>query len=71
MADWISVKERLPEIDVDVLLFFAEYGTMAIGSMLYDDGENWTCNTGGEWYTDSECAPDFWMPLPPNPKEWM
>lgn len=46
------MKDRLPEIDVDVLLFFASYGTMAVGSMLYDDGEHWTCNTGGDWYTD-------------------
>lgn len=65
MCEWISVKDRLPEADVDVLMLFSKYGQMAVGSMVYpDDTEHWTCNTGGEWYTDSACAPDFWMPLP-------
>lgn len=68
--EWISVKDRPPEADVDVLLLFSKCGLMAVGSMVYpDDMEHWTCNTGGEWYTDSECVPDFWMTLPPPPEE--
>lgn len=69
-TEWISVKNRLPEMDVDVLMLFSEYGQMAVGSILYqDDAEHWTCNIGGQYYTDSTCAPDFWMPLPEPPKE--
>lgn len=48
--EWISVKDKLPEVDVDVLMLFSKYGQMAVGSMIYpDDTERWTCNTGGEW----------------------
>lgn len=64
------MKDRLPELDVDVLMFFLSTGQMAVGSMFYtDDMEHWTCNTGMRWYTYIDCAPDFWMPLPPLPKE--
>lgn len=68
--EWVGVKDSLPEPDVDVLMFFAKSGLMAVGSMVYpDDTEHWTCNTGGEWYTDSACCPDFWAPLPKPPKQ--
>lgn len=77
MSEWISVKERLPEVDVPVLV--CEGGEVTtIARYCVDncrpDGHPtvmiWhvvdNC-TGYECESDS-CNPDYWMPLPEPPK---
>lgn len=67
---WISVKDRLPEIKQDVLMCF-DSGNMAVG-FWYDGDEDitfWCANTDDGWYTDCDCMPLYWMPLPELPKE--
>lgn len=66
---WISVKDRLPEIKQDVLMCF-DSGNMAVG-FWYDGDEDitfWCANTDDGWYTDCDCMPLYWMPLPDAPK---
>lgn len=68
MSEWISVKDRLPEPDKDVLLFFG-YGqcSMAVGGK-YELDDGWYSITDGEYYTDCDTPPLYWMPLPTPPK---
>ncbi|PWM23660.1 MAG: hypothetical protein DBX40_07575 [Clostridiales bacterium] len=63
---WISVKDRLPEIDEDVLMFFGT-GIMAVGFRL--DDAAWCAYSDGEYYSDCYTHPTHWMPLPEPPKE--
>ncbi|MBO5715050.1 MAG: DUF551 domain-containing protein [Clostridia bacterium] len=64
MAEWISVKDRLPEIDTHVLVYDEHmWWDYAIAKLDKD----------GCWM-DEECCilcPSHWMPLPEPPKgEW-
>lgn len=66
---WISVKERLPELKESVLLYFNE-GNMAVGYWFEKD-ENftfWSAWTDNGWFSDCDCEPLYWMPLPEPPK---
>lgn len=73
--EWISVGERLPELDQDVLVY--AYGNSYNGSdykgifisnltRYYDDKDN-----GIEWVYNMTCGETVthWMPLPELPKE--
>lgn len=67
---WISVNERLPECKQDVLMYF-DTGNMAVG-WWYDRDEVitfWSAYSDDGWYTDCDCEPLYWMPLPEPPKE--
>lgn len=71
---WISVKDRLPEKEVDVLIIMQKWGTdvphIYMGSLQYDNA----------WYTTNEFHDSrhddgsnyeyitYWMPLPEPPK---
>ena len=68
--EWVIVGERLPEKKQDVLMLFGA-GNMAVG-WLYDIDEHttsWCAYTDDGFYTDCDCAPTHWMPLPKPPKE--
>lgn len=68
--EWVSVGERLPEKKQDVLMLFGA-GNMAVG-WLYDIDEHttfWCAYTDDGFYTDCDCVPTHWMPLPESPKE--
>ncbi|MBR5874526.1 MAG: DUF551 domain-containing protein [Oscillospiraceae bacterium] len=63
MAEWISVKDRLPEDDADYLVWVADACTVE-RAMYYGDGE---------WLTEDlenlTRLVTHWMPLPEPPKE--
>jgi hypothetical protein len=65
MAEWISVKERMPKEDEVVLVF----GGRSIYTAYY--GENRYGGIG--WHKLNSkyhnCNPTHWMPLPEPPKE--
>ena len=60
MAEWISVKERLPELHTPVATR-DEFGYYNIAYLMY----------GNEFHVDGEYDPDirWWTPLPEPPKE--
>lgn len=67
--EWVIVGERLPEKKQDVLMLFGA-GNMAVG-WLDDIDEHttfWCAYTDDGFYTDCDCAPTHWMPLPKPPK---
>lgn len=69
MSEWISVNERMPEPDKDVLLCFGLGDfRMAVGGK-YELDEGWYSITDAEYYTDCDTTPTHWMPLPEPPKE--
>lgn len=70
MPEWISVKERLPEIGKNVLVCFGN-GDMAV-AFLFDTDEDltlWRAVTDEGWTCDCDAEPTNWMPLPEPPKE--
>ena len=70
MSEGISVEERLPEKKQDVLMAF-ETGNMAVG-WWHDADEHitfWCAYTDDGFYTDCDCIPTHWMPLPESQKE--
>ena len=64
---WISVKERLPELNVDVLIyvnFTVHSVTFKHCSVALFDG---TCWDDDGWYSRNSVT--YWMPLPKPPEE--
>ena len=65
-GEWISVKDRLPPEDLDVLIWFKR--SAAVGAFINGD---WCVNSGDEWVTgvnEDEVQPTYWMPLQEPPK---
>ena len=64
---WISVSDRLPPLQDDVLMLFD--GNMAVGFCNEDDWcQYWYARTGNGEYVNCDLAPSHWMPLPKRPK---
>lgn len=66
--EWVSVEERLPEKKQDVLMLF-DTGNMSVG-WWHDADEHitfWCAYTDDGFYTDCDCIPTHWMPLPSPP----
>ena len=67
--EWISVKDRLPECEQDVLMYF-DTGNMAVG--FWHDGDEtitfWCAYSDDGWYTDCDCEPLYWMEIPEPPE---
>ena len=70
-SKWIPVTERLPEIDADVLMYFADDDNMTAGFLVdvEEDTSMWSAYSDGGYYTDCDYVPTHWMPMPEPPKE--
>ena len=71
MGEWISVEDRLPPIDTEVLVF--SHGNISVCSLVQTDKEVrdvvWE-DVYGYWDDDEGVAAvTYWMPLPKPPKE--
>lgn len=65
MAEWISVDERLPKVDTEVLAFCSKYGETQIMSRDKDNRWwNYEANETAEYW-----GIKYWQPLPPKPTE--
>jgi hypothetical protein len=77
VSDWISVKDRLPADEEDVLIYTAHagqpnYGWFRVGYYWPYEGKNPGGNPA-RWYVrvhgdDEWEAPTHWMPLPTGPR---
>ena len=62
--EWISVKDRLPEIGEHVLVFANDIVSSWV-EIAWMDKSDWHTSSDYEW----PCLVDFWMPLPESPKD--
>ena len=60
VSDWIPCSERMPDIDVEVLVYFDGY--IYIDSLYYDK------NLKEYWWQGNDRLPTHWMPLPDMPE---
>ena len=60
-TDWVKCSERMPDIDVEVLVYFDGY--IYIDSLYYDK------NLKEYWWQGNCRLPTHWMPLPAPPVE--
>lgn len=69
--EWISVKDRLPETDEDVLCWYEyfRYGSYNRLFQTYGIGYYINGNWGGEVSCGQQAKVLYWMPLPEPPHE--
>lgn len=75
---WISVKERLPENNENVLVYHSADFHITVGYFEKDNVHHYTESDGSEFYTDDGWETEipwaqkggvtYWMPLPEPPK---
>lgn len=74
--DWISVKDKLPQLDEEVLVYVngvshnsGNYETVSLSYLTQYYGENFEAE-GIEWSCKMSCLETVthWIPLPPPPK---
>ena len=60
VSDWIPCSERMPELDVEVLVWF--------GNFIYIDSLYYEKNLKEYWWQGNCKLPTHWMPLPEMPE---
>lgn len=70
-SEWISMKNRLPDIEEEVLIFF-DAGNMAVGwrGKIGELLEYWAAYSDSSRVDVCLTVPTHWMPLPPFPKDY-
>jgi len=67
MTEWISVKDKLPEEDEMMILFYSTEGGVCSGNYEVEEEVYYSLDyIGGAGYRKSVT---HWMPLPEPPKE--
>ena len=68
-AGWVSVDERLPQPNVEVLCAGRGWGNSFVTACYYDDERREWYPINTHWTDATGCAqyPTHWMPLPPSP----
>ena len=56
MSEWISVKDKIPELYVEVLVL--------VGNFIYIDSLYYDKNLNEHWWQGNDRLPTHWMPLP-------
>lgn len=56
MSEWISVKDKIPELYVEVLVL--------VGNFIYIDSLYYEKNLNEYWWQGNDRLPTHWMPLP-------
>ena len=56
MSEWISVKDKIPELHVEVLVL--------VGNFIYIDSLYYEKNLNEYWWQGNDRLPTHWMPLP-------
>lgn len=74
--NWVKCKNKLPEVDEDVLLCFdtgEDLINMAVGFLkeVSDEGQHWCAYVDAGYYTDCDTAPSHWKSLPNNPVRYI
>ena len=59
-SDWVKCSERMPDIDVEVLVYFDGY--------IYIDSLYYGKNLKEYWWQGNDRLPTHWMPLPYMPE---
>ena len=69
IAGWVSVDERLPQPNVEVLCAGQGWGNAFVTACYYDDERREWYPINTHWTDATGCAqyPTHWMPLPPSP----
>ena len=77
--EWISVKDKLPQNDEDVLVYHSEDFYITVGFYNSDNVQSYIESNGHRFYTKDGWETDIqwaqkgrvthWMPLPLPPKE--
>lgn len=65
IMEWISVKDRLPDVNMGVLVFIPDEDNH-ITSGMWDVGKEWVLL---DEYRVPECEVTHWLPLPKPPKQ--
>ena len=60
VSDWIACSERMPDIDVEVLVL--------VGNFIYIDSLYYDKNLKEYWWQGNDKLPTHWMPLPEIPE---
>ena len=68
-AGWVSVDERLPEPNIEVLCAGRGWGNSFVTACYYDDERREWYLINTDWTDATGCAqyPTHWQPLPPSP----
>ena len=61
VPEWISVDDRMPQYDMDVLVCFGDDNIPEIDSLI--SGESL------DYFSNSGCDVKYWMPLPQLPEQ--